>query len=158
MIFISRFMISGIGIHERRDENGIGNFCFVIYSLPLNVYLQSHGDQMPYKCSWCARLFKHKRSRDRHVKLHTGDRRYRCTHCEAAFSRRYVNFDLNFNHSNEKPKVGSSFFFPLSKIGDCLRKYLHKVIYPFHFFTLNELRGGWRYVRRRPGTRARVRR
>jgi hypothetical protein len=32
-------------------------------------------------------VFKHKRSRDRHVKLHTGDRRYRCQLCENAFSR-----------------------------------------------------------------------
>ncbi|KOX74332.1 hypothetical protein WN51_00235 [Melipona quadrifasciata] len=54
----------------------------------IGIIILSHGDQMPYRCSWCARLFKHKRSRDRHVKLHTGDRRYRCTHCEAAFSRR----------------------------------------------------------------------
>ncbi|GBP75674.1 Zinc finger protein 423 [Eumeta japonica] len=42
---------------------------------------------MPFRCEFCSRLFKHKRSRDRHVKLHTGDRKYRCTHCEAAFSR-----------------------------------------------------------------------
>lgn len=65
-------------------------------SLMLNVYLtavhnsiaQSHAEHMPFKCDYCARLFKHKRSRDRHTKLHTGDRRYRCPHCEAAFSRR----------------------------------------------------------------------
>lgn len=49
---------------------------------------QSHTEHMPFKCEYCARLFKHKRSRDRHTKLHTGDRRYRCPHCEAAFSRR----------------------------------------------------------------------
>lgn len=55
---------------------------FSIYSL------QSHAEHMPFKCDYCARLFKHKRSRDRHTKLHTGDRRYKCPHCEAAFSRR----------------------------------------------------------------------
>ncbi|KAJ9590408.1 hypothetical protein L9F63_016569, partial [Diploptera punctata] len=43
---------------------------------------------MPFRCEFCSRLFKHKRSRDRHIKLHTGDKKYRCTHCEAAFSRR----------------------------------------------------------------------
>lgn len=50
--------------------------------------LQTHSDQMPFRCEFCSRLFKHKRSRDRHVKLHTGDRKYRCAHCESAFSRR----------------------------------------------------------------------
>lgn len=53
-------------------------------------FFQSHAEHMPFKCEYCARLFKHKRSRDRHTKLHTGDRRYRCPHCEAAFSRRFV--------------------------------------------------------------------
>ncbi|XP_076755557.1 zinc finger protein Lobe isoform X3 [Xylocopa sonorina] len=63
----------------------------------------SHGDQMPYRCSWCARLFKHKRSRDRHVKLHTGDRRYRCTHCEAAFSRSdHLKIHMK-THDTQKP-------------------------------------------------------
>ena len=28
---------------------------------------------MPFRCDYCQRLFKHKRSRDRHVKLHTGN-------------------------------------------------------------------------------------
>ncbi|CAN7991609.1 unnamed protein product, partial [Ixodes hexagonus] len=46
-----------------------------------------HSDRMPFRCDFCQRLFKHKRSRDRHVKLHTGDRKYRCSQCEAAFSR-----------------------------------------------------------------------
>lgn len=49
---------------------------------------QTHSDQMPFRCEFCSRLFKHKRSRDRHIKLHTGDKKYRCTQCEAAFSRR----------------------------------------------------------------------
>lgn len=52
-----------------------------------NYGLQGHEDYMPFKCEFCARLFKHKRSRDRHLKLHTGDRRYKCLYCESAFSR-----------------------------------------------------------------------
>lgn len=52
--------------------------------------MQSHEDFMPFKCPVCQRLFKHKRSRDRHLKLHTGDKRYKCLYCESAFSRRWV--------------------------------------------------------------------
>uniref|UniRef100_A0A182MHP5 C2H2-type domain-containing protein n=1 Tax=Anopheles culicifacies TaxID=139723 RepID=A0A182MHP5_9DIPT len=58
---------------------------------------------MPFKCEYCARLFKHKRSRDRHTKLHTGDRRYRCLHCEAAFSRSdHLKIHMK-THDNQKP-------------------------------------------------------
>ncbi|XP_022658917.1 zinc finger protein 423-like isoform X4 [Varroa destructor] len=51
------------------------------------IYKQVHSDKMPFRCDYCQRLFKHKRSRDRHVKLHTGDKKYKCTQCVAAFSR-----------------------------------------------------------------------
>lgn len=58
---------------------------------------------MPFRCDFCHRLFKHKRSRDRHVKLHTGDRKYRCPHCEAAFSRSdHLKIHLK-THDNAKP-------------------------------------------------------
>lgn len=67
------------------------NFKFRSFVCRLGDIFQSHAEHMPFKCDYCARLFKHKRSRDRHTKLHTGDRRYRCPHCEAAFSRRFVH-------------------------------------------------------------------
>ena len=51
------------------------------------LVFQVHGDELPYKCPHCDRVFKHKRSRDRHVKLHTGDRKFRCPSCMAAFAR-----------------------------------------------------------------------
>lgn len=38
----------------------------------LKRHEQIHSDKLPFKCTFCSRLFKHKRSRDRHVKLHTG--------------------------------------------------------------------------------------
>lgn len=71
---------------------------------------------MPFKCEYCARLFKHKRSRDRHTKLHTGDRRYRCPHCESAFSRRWFSVFCCIYFEREgkkkhKPKIcGSALF------------------------------------------------
>jgi hypothetical protein len=73
------------------DTAGIACFptsCLVYCCQCISCLLQTHSDQMPFRCEFCSRLFKHKRSRDRHIKLHTGDKKYRCTHCEAAFSRR----------------------------------------------------------------------
>ncbi len=43
--------------------------------------------ELPFSCTYCTRLFKHKRSRDRHIKLHTGDKKYHCGDCDSAFSR-----------------------------------------------------------------------
>ncbi|KAF2346987.1 Zinc finger C2H2-type, partial [Trinorchestia longiramus] len=49
-------------------------------SFPRLSYLkrheQGHADQLPFLCCYCGRHFKHKRSRDRHLKLHTGDKKY----------------------------------------------------------------------------------
>ena len=45
----------------------------------------------PFSCNFCKRLFKYKRSRDRHEKIHTDDKQHRCKHCDAAFARRLVN-------------------------------------------------------------------
>lgn len=56
-----------------------------------------------YTCSFCDRPFKHKRSRDRHVKLHTGDKRYKCQHCTCAFSRSdHLKIHLK-THDHRKP-------------------------------------------------------
>ncbi|PNF19514.1 Zinc finger protein 423 [Cryptotermes secundus] len=96
---------SGVGIaigYWLNDRGGrssspgrIKNFLFSISSRVALGSTQppvqwTHSDQMPFRCEFCSRLFKHKRSRDRHIKLHTGDKKYRCTHCEAAFSRRNI--------------------------------------------------------------------
>ncbi|KAH1022982.1 zinc finger protein 423 homolog [Dendroctonus ponderosae] len=42
---------------------------------------------LQFSCTYCPRQFKHKRSRDRHIKLHTGDKKYKCIQCESAFAR-----------------------------------------------------------------------
>lgn len=59
--------------------------------------MQPHADLLQFTCTYCPRLFKHKRSRDRHIKLHTGDKKYKCQQCDSAFSRRYVK--ANFLNS-----------------------------------------------------------
>ena len=40
-----------------------------------------------FQCLFCPRLFSHKRSRDRHLKLHTGETKYKCGLCDNAFIR-----------------------------------------------------------------------
>ncbi|XP_015788980.1 zinc finger protein 423 isoform X2 [Tetranychus urticae] len=58
---------------------------------------------LPFRCDYCQRTFKHKRSRDRHIKIHTGDRRYKCNNCESAFSRSdHLKIHMK-THDNMKP-------------------------------------------------------
>lgn len=40
-----------------------------------------------FQCLFCQRSFSHKRSRDRHIKLHTGETKYKCELCDSAFIR-----------------------------------------------------------------------
>lgn len=62
-----------------------------------------HNQNTIYTCNYCDRPFKHKRSRDRHVKLHTGDKRYKCQHCTCAFSRSdHLKIHLK-THDHRKP-------------------------------------------------------
>ncbi|KAJ6215493.1 hypothetical protein RDWZM_009993 [Blomia tropicalis] len=57
----------------------------------------------PFQCEYCHRFFKHKRSRDRHVKLHTGDKRFQCAECESAFSRSdHLKIHMK-THDSKKP-------------------------------------------------------
>ncbi|XP_050314262.1 zinc finger protein 423-like [Anthonomus grandis grandis] len=42
---------------------------------------------LQFSCPYCPRQFKHKRSKDRHIKLHTGDKKYKCVQCDSAFAR-----------------------------------------------------------------------
>uniref|UniRef100_T1GA93 C2H2-type domain-containing protein n=1 Tax=Megaselia scalaris TaxID=36166 RepID=T1GA93_MEGSC len=84
--------------HHQRDHKMIKMCDKCLTTIKL-----SHAEHLPFKCEYCARLFKHKRSRDRHTKLHTGDRRYRCPHCEAAFSRSdHLKIHMK-THDNQKP-------------------------------------------------------
>ncbi|RUS75433.1 hypothetical protein EGW08_016812, partial [Elysia chlorotica] len=41
----------------------------------------------PYKCRHCPRLFRHKKSRERHERLHSSDRKYKCHICGVGYSR-----------------------------------------------------------------------
>jgi hypothetical protein len=56
-----------------------------------------------FKCKVCGKGFKHRRSLNRHVKLHSGEKNFHCPYCETAFARSdHLKAHIR-THNNSKP-------------------------------------------------------
>ena len=58
---------------------------------------------LAYKCKVCGKGFKHRRSLNRHVKLHSGEKNFHCPYCSTAFARSdHLKAHIR-THNNSKP-------------------------------------------------------
>ncbi|CAF1027622.1 unnamed protein product [Didymodactylos carnosus] len=62
-----------------------------------------HADLMPFRCTYCGKGFKHRRSLNRHSKLHTGEKKFKCLFCDSSFARSDHLKAHTRTHNNDKP-------------------------------------------------------
>ncbi|CAH1793091.1 unnamed protein product [Owenia fusiformis] len=97
------------GVHEQTTERFQCDQCPQIFHLKnrLNRHVLSHSK--PFHCTYCDQRFGYKKYLIQHVRIHTGEKPYKCSTCGVGFRQKNsLNVHNKSHHSNLEKRQFSS--------------------------------------------------
>ncbi len=76
---------------------------YITYKGNLMEHMNIHTGEKPYKCSHCDKRFSNSGDLKRHERIHTGEKPYKCSHCDKRFSHSGHLKTHKRIHTGEKP-------------------------------------------------------